>query len=92
MFDLLENNNNSGISAVQSDDEDEDIPEIEEADEPVQETIEPEIKQVVKAAEERQKAPGNPIYKTYMSIQNKYPDCIIAYRLGDFYKFPSFFV
>ena len=47
---------------------------------------EPEIKQVVKAAEEKQKAPGSPIYKTYMSIQDKYPDGIIAYRLGDFYE------
>ena len=86
MFDLLDNSDNSDISAAQSQDEDEDITEIEEDDEPVQETMEPEIKQVVKAAEERQKAPGSPIYKTYMSIQNKYPDCIIAYRLGDFYE------
>ena len=86
MFDLLDNSDNSDISATQSKDEDEDIPEIEEDDEPVQQTMQPEIKQVVKAAEERQKAPGSPIYKTYMSIQNKYPDCIIAYRLGDFYE------
>ena len=86
MFDLLDNSDNSDISADQSQDEDEDIPEIEEADEPIQETMQPEIKQVVKAAEERQKAEGSPIYKTYMSIQNKYPDCIIAYRLGDFYE------
>lgn len=86
MFDLLDNSDNSDISATQSKDEDEDIPEIEEDDEPVQQTMHPEIKQVVKAAEERQKAPGSPIYKTYMSIQNKYPDCIIAYRLGDFYE------
>ena len=86
MFDLLENTNNSGIPAAQSQDEDEDIPEIEEDDEPLQETIEPEIKQVIKAAEERQRAEGSPIYKTYMSIQNKYPDCNIAYRLGDFYE------
>ena len=86
MFDLLDNSDNSDISTAQSQDEDEDIPEIEEDDEPVQETMHPEIKQVVKAAEERQRAPGSPIYKTYMSIQNKYPDCIIAYRLGDFYE------
>ena len=78
MFDLLDNSDNSDISATQSKDEDEDIPEIEEDDEPVQQTMQPEIKQVVKAAEERQKAPGNPLYKTYMNIQNKYPDCIIA--------------
>ena len=86
MFDLLDNSDNSDISATQSKDEDEDIPEIEEDDEPVQQTMQPEIKQVVKAAEERQKAPGNPLYKTYMNIQNKYPDCIIAYHLGDFYE------
>ena len=86
MFDMLDNTDNSDISATQSQDEDEDIPEIEEDDEPVQKTIVPEIKQVVKAAEERQRAEGSPIYKTYMSIQDKYPDCIIAYRLGDFYE------
>ena len=86
MFDLLDNSDNSDISAAQSQDEDEDIPEIEEDDEPAQQTMQPEIKQVVNAAEERQNAPGSPIYKTYMSIQNKYPDCIIAYRLGDFYE------
>ena len=86
MFDMLDNTDNSDISATQSQDEDEDIPEIEEDDEPVQKTIVPEIKQVVKAAEERQRAEGSPKYKTYMSIQNKYPDCIIAYRLGDFYE------
>ena len=86
MFDLLDNSDNSDISAAQSQDEDEDITEIEEDDEPVQETMQPEIEQVVKTTEERQRAEGSPIYKTYMSIQNKYPDCIIAYRLGDFYE------
>ena len=86
MFDMLDNGDNSDISAIQSQNENEDIPEIEEDDEPVQETMQPEIKQVVRAAEERRKAPGSPVYKTYMSIQNKYPDCIIAYRLGDFYE------
>lgn len=86
MFDLLDNCDNSDISAAQSQYEDEDITEIEETDEPVQETMQPEIEQVVKTAEERQRAEGSPIYKTYMSIQNKYPDCIIAYRLGDFYE------
>ena len=86
MFDLLDNSDNSDISATQSQDKNEDIPEIEEDDEPVQETIGSKIKQVVKAAEERQKTPGSPVYKTYMSIQNKDPDCIRAYRLGDFYE------
>lgn len=86
MFDMLDNSDNSDISAAQSQYEDEDITEIEEDDEPVQETMQPEIEQVVKTTEERQRAEGSPIYKTYMSIQNKYPDCIIAYRLGDFYE------
>ena len=26
------------------------------------------------------------MYRQYLDIQRKYPDCIVAYRLGDFYE------
>ena len=29
---------------------------------------------------------GSPVYQSYMKVQNKYPDYIVAYRLGDFYE------
>ena len=29
---------------------------------------------------------GSPFYQHYMNIQTKYRDCIIAYRLGDYYE------
>ncbi|MCD7728565.1 MAG: hypothetical protein LUI60_01460 [Clostridia bacterium] len=29
---------------------------------------------------------GSPVYQSYMKVQNKYPDYVVAYRLGDFYE------
>ena len=77
MFDMLENNNNSGISAAQSTDED---------DEPTEE----ELREVAEpTAEERTKHPKptvSPVYQKYLDVQSKYPQAIIAMRLGDFYE------
>ena len=36
--------------------------------------------------EEKPKLLGSPVYQNYMKIQNQYPDCIVVYRLGDFYE------
>ncbi len=63
------------------DDEDEEEPTEEEIRE-VMEEIAEEEKQKTK----EEKPAGSPMYQTYMDIQNKYPDCIVAYRLGDFYE------
>ena len=40
------------------------------------------------AQEEQQKETPkvSPIYTHYTELQEKYPDCVIAYRLGDFYE------
>ena len=77
MFDMLENNNNSDISAAQSTDED---------DEPTEE----ELREVAEpTAEERTKHPKptvSPVYQKYLDVQSKYPQAIIAMRLGDFYE------
>ena len=78
MFDMLENDNSSGISAVQSDDED---------DEPTEEEIREAEEQL--AAEEKTeqlKPTVSPVYQKYLDIQSKYPQAIIAMRLGDFYE------
>ena len=77
MFDMLENTNNSGISAVQSDDE----------DEPTEEEIREAVEQI--AAEEKAERPKptvSPVYQKYLDVQSKYPQAIIAMRLGDFYE------
>lgn len=39
-----------------------------------------------RAQEQRQKPAGSPMYRQYLEIQRKYPDSVIAYRLGDFYE------
>ena len=75
MFDMFENTNSLGISAVQSDDEPTDE-EIREAEEQL-------------AAEEKTeqlKPTVSPVYQKYLDVQNKYPQAIIAMRLGDFYE------
>ena len=77
MFDMLENTNNSGISAVQSDDE----------DEPTEEEIREAAEQI--AAEEKAERPKptvSPVYQKYLDVQDKYPQAIVAMRLGDFYE------
>jgi len=58
--------------------------DIEEDDEePTEEEIQDAMKEL---AEEETKYQGSPVYQKYMEIQKQYPDCIIAYRLGDFYE------
>ena len=29
---------------------------------------------------------GTPFYRNYLKLQEQYPDCIVAYRVGDFYE------
>jgi len=33
-----------------------------------------------------EKPKGSPLYQRYMDIQNRYPDSVVAMRLGDFYE------
>ena len=51
----------------------------EEEQETVEESTETEIKEI-------EKPKGSPLYQQYMSFQDKYPDCIVALRVGDFYE------
>ena len=77
MFDMLENTNNSGISAVQSDEED------EPNDEEIREAVE-QISEEEKAEQPRPTV--SPVYQKYLDIQSKYSQAIVAMRLGDFYE------
>ena len=78
MFDMLGDDNDSGISALKpyEDDDLQDDKELCEA-----------IGQI--AAEEKAGQPKpaiSPVYQKYLDVQGKYPQAIIAMRLGDFYE------
>ena len=78
MFDMLENNDSSGISATQSDEED---------DEPTEEEVrEAEEQLAAEEKAEQQKPATSPVYQKYLDVQRKYPQAIVAMRLGDFYE------
>ena len=78
MFDMLENNDSSGISATQSDEED---------DEPTEEEVrEAEEQLAAEEKAEQQKPTTSPMYQKYLDVQGKYPQAVIAMRLGDFYE------
>ena len=40
----------------------------------------------IPVAEEKTQKKVSPIYTEYATLKEKYPDCVIAYRLGDFYE------
>ena len=56
-----------------NDDTEEDITE-DDVQEALEECTKEEQKQI------------SPFYSKYLDMQNKYPGCIVAYRLGDFYE------
>lgn len=74
IFDMAEE---AEEKADEKDDED-DLPSQEEIDEIMTEIAEEERKE--------EKPKGSPLYQQYMELQNRYPDCIVAYRIGDFYE------
>lgn len=51
-------------------------------EEPKQEIVQEEKKKPI----EQPKQKGGLVYQKYMEIQNKYPNAIVAYRIGDFYE------
>ena len=56
------------------------IDEDKPTDEDVQEAFEELNKQTIK------ETPISPLYKRYLGLQDKHPNHVIAYRLGDFYE------
>lgn len=57
-----------------------------EYDEEPSEEEKQEILAEIAEEEHPETPPGSPLYQKYMAIRNKYPDSIVAYRLGDFYE------
>lgn len=62
-------------------------PDEPEEDEPTDEEIREVVEQI--AAEEKAEQPKptvSPVYQKYLDVQGKYPQAIVATRLGDFYE------
>ena len=62
-------------------------PEEPDEDEPTDEEIREAAEQI--AAEEKAEQPKptvSPVYQKYLDVQSKYPQAIVAMRLGDFYE------
>ena len=62
-------------------------PEDPDEDEPTDEEIREAVEQI--AAEEKAEQPKptvSPVYQKYLDVQSKYPQAIVAMRLGDFYE------
>ena len=62
-------------------------PEESDEDEPTDEEIREAAEQI--AAEEKAEQPKptvSPVYQKYLDVQGKYPQAIVAMRLGDFYE------
>ena len=68
------------------------VPEIAPSDEPtpeeLQEALEETANEPVQETVTEPQKPSNlsPVYAEYLKIKENYPDCIVAYRLGDFYE------
>ena len=74
LFDMIAETQNSDTTE-QSDDETEDTEETDETPE-----------EVLPVQPIPEKPKGNEVYRRYVEMQDKYPDCVIALRLGDFYE------
>lgn len=77
---------------VATDDTSNDYALSKEDDDVISEEEQREILAEVAAEEERERSKEysgsavSPIYRNYIKLQEQYPDCIVAYRLGDFYE------
>lgn len=65
------------------------VPEIAPPDEPTPEELQEALEETANeeiVAEPPKPRNVSPVYAEYLKIKEKYPDCIVAYRLGDFYE------
>ena len=69
------------MMSEQENTEEEPTKEVSEDTEQEPDNEEPSTEELVK-----EKPKGNSLYRQYTELQNRYPDCVIAYRLGDFYE------
>ncbi len=76
LFDLLCENKDIPNKEQEEDNDEDDEEEVEK-------TLEEEINEI---EEEQPKRKISPFYQSYLDLQNKYPNHVICYRLGDFYE------
>lgn len=65
------------------------VPEIAPSDEPTPEELQEALEETANeeiVAEPPKPSNLSPVYAEYLKIKENYPDCIVAYRLGDFYE------
>lgn len=65
------------------------VPEPTPSDEPTPEELQEALEETANeeiVAEPPKPSNLSPVYAEYLKIKEKYPDCIVAYRLGDFYE------
>lgn len=65
------------------------VPEIAPSDEPTPEELQEALEETANeeiVAEPPKPRNVSPVYAEYLKIKEKYSDCIVAYRLGDFYE------
>ena len=83
---------NSIDKNIATDDTSNDYALSEENDDVISEEKRREILTEAAAEEERECgkehsiSAGSPLYRSYLKLQEQYPDCIVACRLGDFYE------
>ncbi len=61
------------------------VDEDEPTEEEINEAMENEIVDIIPFTT-KPKPTISPLYQKYMDLQNKHPDAVVAYRLGDFYE------
>ena len=83
MFDLMGENleNTSTPSEEKPEEDDDDMPSDKEIREIMAEIAEEEEEKA-----EQKKQTVSPVYRKYLDVQDRYPQAIIAMRLGDFYE------
>ena len=65
------------------------VPETAPPDEPTPEELQEALEETANeeiVTEPPKPSNLSPVYAEYLKIKEKYPDCIVAYRLGDFYE------
>ena len=65
---------------------DEEKPEDDEDTMPSDEEIQEIIAEITEEEDKKKQASTSPVYRKYLEVQNRYPQAIIAMRLGDFYE------
>ena len=64
----------------------EEKPEDDEDTMPSDEEIQEIIAEITEEEDKKKQASTSPVYRKYLEVQNRYPQAIIAMRLGDFYE------